>query len=114
MLRRKRLLGEDAGEALSQLTHGGRTEPRDAAVLSEILHQVDILTGARRVRLVEAEGVVPGVNLGVNPSPNAPTAQEMADAPQGKGQSDPLAEAAVAPMTAAPRRDSTQDGEPGA
>jgi hypothetical protein len=35
--------------------------PIDAVVLAEILHQVDILTGARRVRLVEAEGVVPGV-----------------------------------------------------
>jgi hypothetical protein len=35
--------------------------PVDAAVLSEILHQVDQLTQARRVRLVEAEGVVPGV-----------------------------------------------------
>jgi Protein of unknown function (DUF4239) len=37
------------------------TSPVDAAVLSEILHQVDLLTQARRVRLVEAEGVVPGV-----------------------------------------------------
>jgi hypothetical protein len=35
--------------------------PVDAAVLAEILHQVDQLTQARRVRLVEAEGVVPGV-----------------------------------------------------
>jgi hypothetical protein len=35
--------------------------PVDAAVLGEILHQVDQLTRARRVRLVEAEGVVPGV-----------------------------------------------------
>jgi len=35
--------------------------PVDAAVLGEILHQVDQLTQARRVRLVEAEGVVPGV-----------------------------------------------------
>ena len=35
--------------------------PVDAAVLAEILHQVDMLTQARRVRLVEAEGVVPGV-----------------------------------------------------
>ena len=30
-------------------------------MLAEILHQVDQLTQARRVRLVEAEGVVPGV-----------------------------------------------------
>jgi hypothetical protein len=37
------------------------SSPVDAAVLSEILHQVDQLTQARRVRLVEAEGVVPGV-----------------------------------------------------
>jgi hypothetical protein len=37
------------------------TSPVDAAVLGEILHQVDQLTQARRVRLVEAEGVVPGV-----------------------------------------------------
>jgi Protein of unknown function (DUF4239) len=35
--------------------------PVDGAVLAEILHQVDQLTQARRVRLVEAEGVVPGV-----------------------------------------------------
>ncbi|MGA8610371.1 MAG: hypothetical protein WB760_01385 [Xanthobacteraceae bacterium] len=35
--------------------------PVDAAVLAEILHQVDQLTQARRVRLVQAEGVVPGV-----------------------------------------------------
>jgi Protein of unknown function (DUF4239) len=35
--------------------------PVDAAVVSEILHQIDQLTQARRVRLVEAEGVVPGV-----------------------------------------------------
>ena len=35
--------------------------PVDAAVMSEILHQIDQLTQARRVRLVEAEGVVPGV-----------------------------------------------------
>jgi hypothetical protein len=37
------------------------TSPVDAAVLAEILHQIDQLTQARRVRLVEAEGVVPGV-----------------------------------------------------
>ena len=29
--------------------------------MAEILHQIDQLTQARRVRLVEAEGVVPGV-----------------------------------------------------
>jgi len=33
----------------------------DAAVLSEILHQLDLITKARRVRLVAAEGSVPGV-----------------------------------------------------
>jgi hypothetical protein len=37
------------------------SSPVDAAVLGEILHQVDQLTQARRVRLVQAEGVVPGV-----------------------------------------------------
>jgi hypothetical protein len=37
------------------------TSPVDAAVMAEILHQIDQLTQARRVRLVEAEGVVPGV-----------------------------------------------------
>jgi Protein of unknown function (DUF4239) len=37
------------------------SSPVDAAVISEILHQLDQLTQARRVRLVQAEGVVPGV-----------------------------------------------------
>ena len=60
-----------------------------------------------------AEGVIPGVNLGANPSPNAPTAQEMADAPQGKGQPDALSELTDAPKSTG-RGDALADGEPGA
>ena len=60
-----------------------------------------------------AEGVIPGVNLDVNPSPNAPTAQEMADAPQGKGQPDALSELTDAPKSTG-RGDALADGEPGA
>lgn len=33
----------------------------DAPLVSEILHQLDVITQARRVRLVAAEGTVPGV-----------------------------------------------------
>lgn len=34
---------------------------RDGAILAEVLHQLDLLTDARRTRLVVAAGVVPGV-----------------------------------------------------
>ncbi len=34
---------------------------RDSAVMSEILHQLDLLTQARRARLVAATGIVPGL-----------------------------------------------------
>jgi len=37
------------------------SEPRENAFVSEILHQLDLLTQARRSRLVAAEGAVPGV-----------------------------------------------------
>ena len=40
-------------------------DARETAVLSEILHQLDLLTQARRARLVAASGVVPGVLWGV-------------------------------------------------
>jgi hypothetical protein len=36
-------------------------DARQAAVLSEILHQLDLMTQARRARLVAASGVVPGI-----------------------------------------------------
>jgi hypothetical protein len=35
--------------------------PREAAVLPEILRQLDVITRARRVRLIAADGIVPGV-----------------------------------------------------
>jgi hypothetical protein len=37
------------------------TKRGDAVVMSEFLHQLDIMTQARRARLVVAEGIVPGV-----------------------------------------------------
>jgi hypothetical protein len=43
------LLGYEAGD------------PRDAVLLAEALRQADVLTQARRARIVVAEGVVPGV-----------------------------------------------------
>ena len=36
-------------------------DARSKVVLSELLHQVDLLTQARRARLVASPGVVPGV-----------------------------------------------------
>jgi hypothetical protein len=35
--------------------------PRDNTVMAEILHQLDLLTQARRTRLVAASGIVPGL-----------------------------------------------------
>jgi hypothetical protein len=35
--------------------------PRGGPMVSEILHQLDVITQARRVRLVTSEGIVPGV-----------------------------------------------------
>jgi hypothetical protein len=40
---------------------GSEPQPGNTALMSEILYQLDVLTQARRVRLVAAEGVVPGV-----------------------------------------------------
>ncbi len=37
------------------------TDARETAVLSEMLHQLDLLTQARRARLVAASGAVPGI-----------------------------------------------------
>jgi hypothetical protein len=42
------------------LTYGS-SEHDDTALKSEILHQLDVMTQARRARLVAAEGIVPGV-----------------------------------------------------
>jgi hypothetical protein len=35
--------------------------PRDAAILAEILRQLDVITQARRARLIAADGIVPSV-----------------------------------------------------
>ena len=43
------------------LTSGDRDDPRTAAVVSHVLHQLDTITGMRRARLAAAEGLVPGV-----------------------------------------------------
>jgi hypothetical protein len=40
------------------------TAPREAALLSELLRQLDLMTQARRARLVASQGVVPGVLWG--------------------------------------------------
>ncbi len=73
----------------------------------------------------EAEGVVPGVNLASNPSPDAPSAAELsAPTPAGPGQRDVLDELGAAPKSAnvnstdssskvASSNDATPDGEPG-
>ena len=36
-------------------------EPRDAALVSQILHELDTITEMRRARLAAAEGLVPGI-----------------------------------------------------
>ena len=48
-------------ELYASLLKAPRPQGGDAVVLSEILHQLDLITKARRVRLVAAEGSVPGV-----------------------------------------------------
>jgi hypothetical protein len=45
-------------DELLRYTPGDR---RGEVILSELLHQLDVITTARRARLVEAEGSVPGV-----------------------------------------------------
>jgi hypothetical protein len=62
----------EQGHASSTVTHALddtyaallRYEPvdrRGAAVLSEVLHQLDLVTQARRARIVVASGIVPGI-----------------------------------------------------
>ena len=43
------------------LTSGDRGDPRTAALVSHVLHQLDTITEMRRTRLAAAEGLVPGV-----------------------------------------------------
>jgi hypothetical protein len=38
-----------------------RSMPRESAILPEILRQLDVITQARRARLIAADGIVPGV-----------------------------------------------------
>lgn len=45
----------------STLLSSQPSAPRDAAVLPEVLRQLDVITGARRARLIAADGIVPGV-----------------------------------------------------
>lgn len=45
----------------SALLSSQPSAPRAAAVVPEILRQLDVMTGARRARLIAAEGIVPGV-----------------------------------------------------
>ena len=62
----------ERGEASQATTHAldavyatlltfAPTDRRGAAILTETLHQLDLVTAARRARLVDASGVVPGV-----------------------------------------------------
>jgi Na+/proline symporter len=51
----------EALEAIYTAVLGSEPQQAHTALMSEIFYQLDVLTQARRVRLVAAEGVVPGV-----------------------------------------------------